>query len=68
MEYIRPTLTKDEESKAEKAAKGVMRKFGIQGVVMGLAQLCRENMLLLKEVNEHRAARGIAPLPVVEDN
>jgi hypothetical protein len=67
MNYTRPTLTKEEEQKAEQAAKGVMRKFGIQGVVLGLAQVCRENMILLKEVNEHRAARGIEQIKALEN-
>ena len=67
MDYTRPTLTKEEEQKAEQAAKGLMRKFGIQGVLIGLAQLCRENMILLKEINEHRAARGIEPIKVIEN-
>lgn len=64
MDYKRPELTIDEIDAAEKKAKSIFRQYGLNGLVKALADLVVENMRLLKEINEHRQARGIDPLPV----
>lgn len=61
-DYQRPELTAEDRDKAESYARAAFRKYGIGRVVVMVAALCLENVALLKEVNEHRAARGIAPL------
>lgn len=64
--YTRPELTKEEHAAANKDAQAVFRKHGINGVGIALIMLCMENRRLVKEINEHRAARGIDPLPTFE--
>ena len=66
MEYTRPELTKEEKLAANKDAQNIFRKHGINGVGIALVMLCMENRRLVKEINEHRAARGIAPLQTFE--
>jgi hypothetical protein len=65
-EYTRPELTAEDHDKAEAYARATFRKYGIGKVVIMVAALCLENVALVKEINEHRAARGIAPLEVFE--
>jgi len=65
-DYTRPELTADEKNKAQADANTLFRKYGIKGVILALAGLCFENRRLVKEINEHRAARGIAPLETFE--
>lgn len=65
-EYTRPELTDEDRTQAEQYASKVFRRYGIGKVAVMIAALCLENIRLLKEVNEHRAARGIAPLSTFE--
>ena len=64
--YTRPELDAKDREQAENYARATFRKYGVGKVVVMVASLCLENVRLLKEVNEHRAARGIDPLPVYE--
>lgn len=66
MEYTRPQLTKEEEREAMDGASKLVRKYGMRNFGTLLSSLCRENMLLVKEINEHRLARGIEPLKTYE--
>lgn len=66
IEYTRPELNAEDRKQAEQYAGMVFRKYGIAKVTVMIASLCLENIRLLKEVNEHRAARGIDPLPTFE--
>ena len=65
-QYTRPNLTPEERYKAEKTAKALIAKYGFGNLPKMLAHLCVENALLVKEIQEHRAARGIEPLPKYE--
>lgn len=66
MDYTRPELTPEEILKAQKDARTYFRKFGYQNVLLALGSVFLENRRLVKEINEHRAARGIAPLETFE--
>jgi hypothetical protein len=65
-EYTRPVLTNDEKYKAEQDAKALILKYGYGNVAKIIALLAVENVRLIKEIQEHRAARGIDPLPTFE--
>lgn len=65
-DYTRPELNDEEKAQAKRDAETTFRKFGLKGMVLALAGLCFENRRLVKEINEHRAARGIAPLETFE--
>jgi hypothetical protein len=62
-DYPRPHLSDDELNKIVKSSRKLnflqMEKRG--QIVL---RLMFENAYLLRECNEHRAARGFAPLPV----
>lgn len=62
-DYIRPNLTTKEQYDAEKDAKELIRKYGMSNAIKIITLLAVENVRLTKEINEHRAARGIDPLP-----
>lgn len=64
--YTRPELTDDDRKKAEADAQALIKKYGFANLPKMLAALCIENVRLVKEIQEHRAARGIAPLEVFE--
>ncbi len=66
MDYQRPELTDEDKRKAEVEAKRLIQQHGYNNLPKMLALLCVENVRLVKEINEHRAARGIDPLPVYE--
>lgn len=66
MTYTRPELTKDEMKAAQNDAGKLFRKYGLRNVGNMILMLCIENMRLVKEINEHRAVRGIAPLETFE--
>lgn len=66
MNYTPPQLTDADRRQAEEDAKGLFRKYGIRNITIMLAALCLENVRLVKEINEHRAARGIEPLKTFE--
>jgi hypothetical protein len=63
-QYYRPILTAEEKAKVQEYAKKAMNSTLNYASLIVL--LCAENMTLVKEVNEHRAARGIEPLPTFE--
>jgi len=64
--YTRPELTAEDHAQAEAYAAQQFRKYGLMKMTVLIAALVLENMCLVKEINEHRAARGIDPLPVFE--
>jgi hypothetical protein len=66
MQYTRPELTAEDRTKAGDYARATFRKYGMGKVIIMVAELCLENIRLVKEINEHRAARGIDPLPTFE--
>jgi phosphopantetheine adenylyltransferase len=66
MIYNRPELTDDDKKKAEADAMRLVKKYGFNNLPKMLAALCIENVRLTKEINEHRAARGIDPLETFE--
>jgi hypothetical protein len=66
MEYNSPELTDEDKKKAEADALKLVRKYGFANLPKMLAALCVENVRLTKEINEHRAARGIDPLETFE--
>jgi hypothetical protein len=60
--YPRPMLTPEEQAKQRELARNInFTQFQSRGRI--LSKLCEENLRLLKEVNEHRLARGFDPLP-----
>lgn len=65
-EYKRPELTEEDKRKAEADAMTLIRKYGMGNLPKMLAALAVENVRLVKEIQEHRAARGIAPLETFE--
>jgi hypothetical protein len=66
MEYQRPELTDEDRKKAEADAQALIKKYGFNNLPKMLAALCVENVRLVKEIQEHRAARGIEPLETFE--
>lgn len=66
MQYTRPQLTEEDKKRAELDARKLVRKWGYGNLPKMLAALCLENVRLVKEINEHRAARGIQPLPTCD--
>lgn len=65
-EYIRPNITQKMKYDAEKSARELITKYGFNNINKIVGALAVENMRLVAEINEHRAARGIDPLPVFE--
>ena len=63
MNYTRPELTPEEQHQCNLDAKALIRKYGMGKVFVIIGALVIENVRLTKEINEHRAARGIEPLP-----
>jgi len=61
--YVRPEPTEKEKAQAKKDAEKLIRKYGAQFGKM-LALLCLENVMLVREIQEHRAARGFEPMEV----
>lgn len=64
--YIRPELSEEDKATAERDCKKLIQKYGYNNLPKILAALAVENIRLVKEINEHRAARGIEPLPTFE--
>lgn len=64
--YTRPELTEADKREAEKTATSLLRKYGFGNFPKIVAALCLENVRLTREINEHRAARGIDPLETYE--
>lgn len=67
MNYTPPTLSQDDDKIARNKAHGLFRKYGMYNTVAIIILLVLENRKLFLEVNEHRAARGIDPLPEQEE-
>jgi hypothetical protein len=65
-DYTRPELTDEDRRKAEADAMDLIKKYGFSNLPKMLAALCVENVRLVKEIQEHRAARGIEPMKVFE--
>ncbi len=64
--YERPEVTEDEKEKLTRHAR---RMAAVKDDRLRLAYfvaICVENARLVREVNEHRAARGYEPLPVYD--
>lgn len=64
--YPRPGLTPEEEAKYSKIAVRINAIPDQRLRLVYVAAMVAENVRLLKEVNEHRMARGLAPLPVYD--
>jgi hypothetical protein len=60
--YTRPILSLDERKGIVNAVMKI-RQMGFSKTLAYLTNALYENALLSKEVNEHRAALGIDPLP-----
>lgn len=65
-DYTRPELEEKEIIQARMDAQKLIRKYGMNKLPVMLSALVLENVRLVKECNEHRAARGIAPLETFE--
>src|SRR3972149_3970982 len=57
--YASPELTDENKKKANEDANKLIKKHGYNNLPKMLAYLCIENVRLVKEINEHRAARSI---------
>lgn len=64
--YTRPEATTEDKALAKKAAETLLKKYGLRNFGTMLAHLCLENVMLVREINEHREARGIEPIKVTE--
>jgi len=64
--YPRPELTEGELIQARMDAMKLVRKYSIQNLPEICKMLIIENIRLTKEIQEHRAARGFAPLITFE--
>jgi len=66
-DYIRPELDAEDIALAGTIALNKFRSYGAPfNTAQLLIDLCKTIIRLVKEINEHRAARGIAPLEVFE--
>ncbi len=61
--YTRPELTEEERILAANDAQKLVRKYGMTNLGQMLGMLVLENTRLVKEIQEHRKARGFEPLP-----
>lgn len=64
--YQRPELTKEDQAKAGQLAVSLTGNKSTMQIRSAVAALILENHRLLLEANEHRAARGLAPLATHE--
>jgi len=63
IDYVRPELEEKDLIQARMDAAALVRKYGMKRLPEMLQALVIENVKLTKEINEHRTARGIEPLP-----
>ncbi len=63
-EYPRPDLSEDDKQSLQKIAKKLAAIRDDRLRLTYYMAICVENARLLKEVNEHRQARGFNPLTV----
>lgn len=66
MAYIRPNLSPEEETKYSKIAIKINGIDDRRLRLVYVAAIVAENVRLVKEVNEHRQARGLDLLPVYD--
>lgn len=66
VEYHAPVPSQEDKKKAEVGATKLIKEHGYNNLPKIIALLCIENVRLVKEIQEHRAARGIEPLKVFE--
>jgi hypothetical protein len=64
--YTRPELDEGEVIKAHMYAAKLIRNHGMKAMPALVDMVILENTRLVKEIQEHRAARGLEPLPTVE--
>lgn len=64
--YARPELDEGEVIQAHMYAAKLIRKHGLNKMPVLVDLVILENTRLVKEIQEHRAARGLEPLPTVE--
>jgi hypothetical protein len=64
--YTRPELTKDDQAKAGQLAVSLTGNKSTLQIRAAVAMVLLENQKLTREVNEHRAARGLEPLATHE--
>ena len=64
--YQRPELTKEDQVKAGQLAVSLTGNKSTLQIRAAMARLIMENQRLTVESNEHRAARGIEPLPTFD--
>lgn len=67
-EYQRPELSQEEKEKLRKAATRLAAIRDDRVQLAYILAVCIENARLLKECNDHRAARGYAPLHVHDNS
>lgn len=60
--FARPELTHDEQLKAVAVANKIARHFNVARRLDYVLVIVNDNIRLLKEVQQHRAARGLEPL------
>jgi phosphopantetheine adenylyltransferase len=63
-QYVRPELEEKDLIQARMDAQRLIRKYGMKNFERMFSALCIENVKLVKEINDHRVARGFAPLEV----
>lgn len=64
--YTRPELTREHQADAGKLAVQLTANKSTMQLRAAVAMVLLENQRLLLEANEHRAARGLDPLPTFE--
>ncbi len=62
LSYTRPELTPEEKQQAQTDGLKLTANRSVPQLRALFIAMCQENMRCLKEINEHRAARGIEPL------
>lgn len=66
LDYPRPDLTAEEVDKYSRQARKLNAIRDERLRLVYVAAMVAENVRLLKEVNQHREARGLKPLPVYD--
>lgn len=64
--YTRPEITEEQKKQMMKFATMLISSRNAQRILSTLLGLMHENARLVAECNEHRAARGLEPLPTHE--
>lgn len=62
--YTPRPLTDDEKSDAIRATARITTNRSMAQIRIAVLAICAANIQLAAEINEHRAARGIEPLPL----